>query len=235
MRYCFANLRGVACGIVLGAFLGAGALLLSVVAMSVQSAQAGGGYVAGGYYDAEADEGDWRRNRPRRGLFTRSHRGRDCCYSARRDSRRGYHRSRQGYDRPRQDYHGRDKWRHSHRHTHKYSHRHRHVHQKARGYYQRSGPQIGGYIGVPYKGYGFSDGYYYRKEYVPVRQRYVQQPYAHKPYRHARKPYRHARRAHARPKPWSLAWYGYCRNKYRSFNPQTGRYLAYSGRYRMCR
>jgi hypothetical protein len=26
-----------------------------------------------------------------------------------------------------------------------------------------------------------------------------------------------------------------CSRKYRSFNPRTGRYLAYSGRYRRCR
>lgn len=34
--------------------------------------------------------------------------------------------------------------------------------------------------------------------------------------------------------PWSPAWYRYCRAKYRSFNPDTGYYLAYSGQYRFC-
>ena len=34
--------------------------------------------------------------------------------------------------------------------------------------------------------------------------------------------------------PWSPAWYRYCRAKYRSFNPETGYYLAYSGQYRFC-
>lgn len=29
-------------------------------------------------------------------------------------------------------------------------------------------------------------------------------------------------------------WYEYCAAKYRSFNPETGMYLAYSGQYRMC-
>lgn len=38
-----------------------------------------------------------------------------------------------------------------------------------------------------------------------------------------------------RPEPWSDEWYDYCADKYRSFNPDTGRYLTYSGRYRLCR
>ncbi len=41
--------------------------------------------------------------------------------------------------------------------------------------------------------------------------------------------------SHARPEPWTNEWYDYCRRKFRSFNPRTGRYLAYSGRYRLCR
>ena len=35
--------------------------------------------------------------------------------------------------------------------------------------------------------------------------------------------------------PWTPAWYSYCARKYRSFNPETGYFLAYSGRYRFCR
>ncbi|WP_299484413.1 BA14K family protein [uncultured Roseibium sp.] len=38
-----------------------------------------------------------------------------------------------------------------------------------------------------------------------------------------------------RPAPWSPAWYNYCRAKYRSFNPNTGYFLAYSGQYKFCR
>ena len=38
----------------------------------------------------------------------------------------------------------------------------------------------------------------------------------------------------AGPEPWSPEWYAYCSAKYRSFNPQTGMFLAYSGEYRMC-
>jgi hypothetical protein len=36
-------------------------------------------------------------------------------------------------------------------------------------------------------------------------------------------------------KPWTRSWHAYCRSKYRSFNPKTGYYLAYSGKYRFCR
>jgi len=38
-----------------------------------------------------------------------------------------------------------------------------------------------------------------------------------------------------RPAPWSPAWYNYCSRKYRSFNPNTGHFLAYSGHYKFCR
>lgn len=38
-----------------------------------------------------------------------------------------------------------------------------------------------------------------------------------------------------RPEPWSDEWYEYCATKYRSFNPDTGRYRTYSGKYRLCR
>lgn len=38
-----------------------------------------------------------------------------------------------------------------------------------------------------------------------------------------------------RPAPWTGAWYNYCSSRYRSFNPRTGYYLAYSGNYRFCR
>lgn len=37
------------------------------------------------------------------------------------------------------------------------------------------------------------------------------------------------------PEPWTDEWYDYCRRKFRSFNPQTGRYKTYSGRYKLCR
>ncbi|MDQ0314633.1 BA14K family protein [Amorphus orientalis] len=34
--------------------------------------------------------------------------------------------------------------------------------------------------------------------------------------------------------PWTPAWYRYCGNKYKSFNPQTGLYLGYDGKYHYC-
>ncbi|MFK7791996.1 MAG: BA14K family protein [Devosiaceae bacterium] len=39
---------------------------------------------------------------------------------------------------------------------------------------------------------------------------------------------------HARPAPWTPAWYSYCSSRYRSFNPQTGYFLAYSGNHIFC-
>lgn len=46
---------------------------------------------------------------------------------------------------------------------------------------------------------------------------------------------REAPRRRAAPEPWTEDWYDYCARKYRSFNPDTGEYLAYSGEYRLCR
>jgi len=34
--------------------------------------------------------------------------------------------------------------------------------------------------------------------------------------------------------PWTDEWYDYCASRYRSFNPQTGMFLAYSGQYKPC-
>ncbi|WP_305986141.1 BA14K family protein [Roseibium sp. MMSF_3544] len=34
--------------------------------------------------------------------------------------------------------------------------------------------------------------------------------------------------------PWSPAWYQYCSNKFRSFNPSTGTYTTYRGEQRFC-
>ncbi|MDQ0316567.1 BA14K family protein [Amorphus orientalis] len=38
-----------------------------------------------------------------------------------------------------------------------------------------------------------------------------------------------------RPAPWSPAWYAYCDARYRSFNPDTGMFVGYDGRYHFCR
>jgi hypothetical protein len=41
--------------------------------------------------------------------------------------------------------------------------------------------------------------------------------------------------SYGRPAPWTPAWYDYCSARYRSFNPDTGKYLTYGGTYRTCR
>ena len=53
-----------------------------------------------------------------------------------------------------------------------------------------------------------------------------------------RRPYRERPvRRYYRPRyePWSDAWYDYCFRRYRSFNPDTGYFKSYSGRYVFCR
>lgn len=35
-------------------------------------------------------------------------------------------------------------------------------------------------------------------------------------------------------RPWTAPWYDWCRERYRSFNPQTGYYLSYDGEQRFC-
>ena len=40
--------------------------------------------------------------------------------------------------------------------------------------------------------------------------------------------------ANGSPAAGTAAWLNYCAAKYRSFNPKTGKYLAYSGAYRRC-
>lgn len=39
---------------------------------------------------------------------------------------------------------------------------------------------------------------------------------------------------HGGLQPWTPAWYSYCSQRYRSFNPNTGYFLAYSGNYVFC-
>lgn len=38
-----------------------------------------------------------------------------------------------------------------------------------------------------------------------------------------------------RYRAWSPEWYAYCSRKYRSFNPRTGYFLGYDGKYHFCR
>ncbi|MBG6206687.1 hypothetical protein IWQ49_001336 [Labrenzia sp. EL_126] len=101
----------------------------------------------------------------------------------------------------------------------------------------------GGFAGPPFRPYG--PPYYYhpydRRAY-PYRSRvYVA------PRRYVRPPlYIAPRRRHVgQPQrvpftktglaPFTPQWVAYCSRKFKSFNPNTGTYLAYSGRYRFCR
>lgn len=65
-----------------------------------------------------------------------------------------------------------------------------------------------------------------RRYYAPPRTYYRAPAYRARAYRAPVVAYR--------PAPWSPAWYNYCASKYRSFNPRTGYFLAYSGQYRFC-
>ena len=40
---------------------------------------------------------------------------------------------------------------------------------------------------------------------------------------------------YAAPAAWSPGWYTYCKTKYRSFNPHTGRFMTHSGKWQLCR
>lgn len=116
-----------------------------------------------------------------------------------------------------------------------------------------AGDRHGGYHGGGYHG-----GKHYRHGYYPRRHYYSRDRY----YRHrhrdntaailgfgigaallgsaiaaqnSRPRYYAAPTYYAAPQPWSGEWYRYCAAKYRSFNPKTGYFLAYSGQYKFCR
>ncbi|MEI2384031.1 BA14K family protein [Breoghania sp. JC706] len=100
-----------------------------------------------------------------------------------------------------------------------YRHRHwRHRHYRPGvSFWFGSGPLVG----VPYWRYGYRPGPYY---------------YGADPYYYSRAPLPPSRYYYrGRPVPGSPDWYAYCASKYKSFNPRTGLYLAYSGKYRRCR
>ena len=81
-----------------------------------------------------------------------------------------------------------------------------------------SGPRYGrGYYGDRY----YDDGYYYDQPdvvYVEPRPVYVRPAPV----------YRYA------VEPWTPEWYSYCESRYRSFNPDTGYYKGYDGRFHLC-
>lgn len=75
----------------------------------------------------------------------------------------------------------------------------------------------------------------------PVRHYYPRRYYAPR-YRYAPPPrYPYRSRVYVAPRhprvgtAFSPEWIAYCARKYKSFNPRTGTYLAYSGKVRMCR
>ncbi|WP_417669573.1 BA14K family protein [Roseibium sp.] len=77
--------------------------------------------------------------------------------------------------------------------------------------------------------------------YDPPPYRYAPPPYPAPPVVYAPPPYPYRSRAVVVPRsvqagaPFSPEWIAYCARKYKSFNPRTGTYLAYSGKVRMCR
>ncbi|WP_417684948.1 BA14K family protein [Roseibium sp.] len=77
--------------------------------------------------------------------------------------------------------------------------------------------------------------------YDPPPYSYAPPPYPAPPVVYAPPPYPYRSRAYVVPRhagigaPFSPEWIAYCARKYKSFNPRTGTYLAYSGRVRMCR
>lgn len=97
------------------------------------------------------------------------------------------------------------------------------------GFYYGFGPY--GFSGPPFRPYGAPYYYHpYDRRAYPYRSRvYVNPP----------------RRAYGQPQrvpytktglaPFTPQWVAYCSRKFKSFNPNTGTYLAYSGKYRFCR
>lgn len=54
-------------------------------------------------------------------------------------------------------------------------------------------------------------------------------------YRERRYYRNHRRASYGAPRPWTKAWYRYCSNKYRSFDPGDGTFQPYEGPRRLCR
>lgn len=87
-----------------------------------------------------------------------------------------------------------------------------------------------GFYGPPYRPYGAPYYYHpYDRRAYPYRSRV----YVNPPVRLGqpqRVPYTKTGLA-----PFTPEWVAYCARKFKSFNPNTGTYLAYSGRHRFCR
>ncbi len=111
--------------------------------------------------------------------------------------------------------------------------RRHHYHGYHGGFYIGNGAAVAGVIGLAtgvIAGSALAAPRYYNG---PV--------YYDPPVRYAPPPYPYRSRAYVQPRAvyrapaFSPEWIAYCARKYRSFNPRTGTYVAYSGRVRMCR
>ncbi|MCX2723530.1 BA14K family protein [Roseibium salinum] len=96
-----------------------------------------------------------------------------------------------------------------------------------------------GFYGPPYRPYGAPNYYHpYDMRAYPYRSRvYVNPPRSRiylNPPRYSSQPQRvpYTKTGLA---PFTPQWVAYCSRKFKSFNPNTGTYLAYSGKYRFCR
>ncbi|WP_269583183.1 BA14K family protein [Roseibium sp. Sym1] len=89
-----------------------------------------------------------------------------------------------------------------------------------------------GFYGPPYRPYGAPYYYHpYDSRAYPYRSRvYVNPPRQHYRGQPQRVPYTKTGLA-----PFTPQWVVYCSRKFKSFDPNTGTYLAYSGKYRFCR
>lgn len=100
----------------------------------------------------------------------------------------------------------------------------------------RGGFFYGGFAGPPYRPYGPPHYYHpYDMRAYPYRSRvYVGPPRYVAPRRYVGQPQRvpYTKTGLA---PFTPQWVAYCSRKFKSFNPNTGTYLAYSGKHRFCR
>lgn len=88
-----------------------------------------------------------------------------------------------------------------------------------------------GLYGPPYRPYGAP---YYYHPYDSRAYPYRSRVYVNPPRRYRGQPQRvpYTKTGLA---PFTPQWVAYCSRKFKSFNPNTGTYLAYSGKYRFCR
>jgi len=111
----------------------------------------------------------------------------------------------------------------------------------------------GGYRGYGYRGYryrGYRSGFFfgsglYGPPYRPYGAPYYYHPYDMRAYPYRSRVYVNPPRYRGQPQrvpytktglaPFTPQWVAYCSRKFKSFNPNTGTYLAYSGKYRFCR